>query len=185
LLEPKEWMNEPSAVAAKLRTRWQEFQSITEKLLGDGWQVMPTLTGLAFFLYVSGSQIPVATKGPSPEEEQRLRQLGINDRVQRLETRTLLDVYEAESEACDRAWYAKNAGPLDDPEGEGPFYSAVRLDMLDAKKAIEEKFGIEALTADDELELAYLNGHLSALRWVLGSEWDRLCTCASTEGCQD
>jgi hypothetical protein len=46
---------------------------------------------------------------------------------------------------------------------------------LQSAKKVEEKYGIENLTFTD-FEWGMLNGKLSALRWVIGNEWDNLDT---------
>ena len=44
-------------------------------------------------------------------------------------------------------------------------------------KRVEDRFGGPAeLGPYDDFELGMLNGKLSALRWVLGAEWDFLDT---------
>lgn len=48
--------------------------------------------------------------------------------------------------------------------------------MSDAMQAIEERYGADNVGPWDDWGWGFVNGKLSALRWVLGSEWDFLDT---------
>ena len=41
---------------------------------------------------------------------------------------------------------------------------------------VEKTYGVESLGPYDDFEWGMVNGKLSALRWVLGDEWDFLDT---------
>jgi hypothetical protein len=74
----------------------------------------------------------------------------------------------------DKLWYnrhkcleysVKNEGKVVCPE-------IWQTALAEAQK-VEQKYGIDNLQFDD-FEWGMLNGKISALRWVLGSEWDDL-----------
>jgi len=48
--------------------------------------------------------------------------------------------------------------------------------VLAARARIEAQFDKQSLETLDDFELGMINGKLSALRWVLGDEWDFLDT---------
>ncbi|MCX5310686.1 PIN domain-containing protein [Streptomyces sp. NBC_00154] len=85
------------------------------------------------------------------------------------DTRSLLEILEAQEEYFDRIWYTRSiARRAEKPSEED-------LGKL-ARERIEKKYGAETLLPADDWEYGFLNGKLSALRWVLGSEWDFLDT---------
>jgi hypothetical protein len=43
-------------------------------------------------------------------------------------------------------------------------------------KRVEQQHGLEKLGPWDDFEWGMINGKLSALRWVLGEDWDELYT---------
>lgn len=98
------------------------------------------------------------------------------------EPRTLAEIAEAEQEFFDRIWYVRSVVHSDDkpdlPEG-------IRAGMMSARERIEARYGRDELRkpigpltpgCDEAWEYGFINGKLSALRWVLGSEWDFLDT---------
>ncbi|MEV4942211.1 PIN domain-containing protein [Streptomyces zaomyceticus] len=85
------------------------------------------------------------------------------------DTRSLLDIIEAQEEYFDRIWYTRNVSRMiEDPSRED-------LGRL-SRERMERKYGAESLLPKDDWEYGFWNGKLSALRWVLGSEWDFLDT---------
>lgn len=92
-------------------------------------------------------------------------------------TRSLADILAAEKEYFDKIWYVRSLMR----EGET---GQINLDVSDslketihsARRRIEEKFGVANLPPVDDWEWGFMHGKLSALRWVLGEEWDFLDT---------
>lgn len=109
------------------------------------------------------------------------------------EFRSLRDLVEAESTLFRKVWYNRHMNLRHDiehgllkvvPESEysrSPYRSDQILDSvwanaLEAAKRTEDEFGIENLGPWDDFEWGMINGKLSAIRWVLGEEWDMLDT---------
>lgn len=97
------------------------------------------------------------------------------------EPRSLTEILEAEGEFFDRIWYDRKlvlqANIKEGLEKESP--PEIKKGMLAAMKRIEAKYGGKSALRNyykDDFEWGMLNGKLSALRWVLGDEWNFLDT---------
>lgn len=53
-----------------------------------------------------------------------------------------------------------------------PERAEIFIQARTAAREVEERLGMEALTCADDFELGVLNGRLSALRWVMGWDWE-------------
>jgi len=107
--------------------------------------------------------------------------------------RRLSEILEAEHLLFRQVWYNRHwnlRARIEDgthhvvPETDysrSPYNSNQTLDSvwasaLAAAKRTEEEVGIENLGPWDDFEWGMINGKLSALRWVLGDDWDMLDT---------
>jgi len=97
------------------------------------------------------------------------------------EPRSLTEILQAETEFFDRIWYDRKLVMLDNIkqglEKEPPH--DIKKGMFAAMKRAEAKYGGEAAMREyykNDFEWGMLNGKLSALRWVIGDEWDNLDT---------
>jgi PIN domain len=93
------------------------------------------------------------------------------------EPRRLDEIQEAEQEFFDRIWYNRSLGHEAQLEVEAKAaLEHLRKVAGPARRRVEERYGAENLGPYTDFEWGMLNGKLSALRWVLGSEWDFLDT---------
>ena len=107
------------------------------------------------------------------------------------EPRHLSEIIEALDVLWDQIWYNRHhnwlyrietgehkivkestPGAYNPNETPQSIYKAARK----AAKAVEKKRGLKNLGPWDDFEWGMLNGKMSALRWVLGDEWDFLDT---------
>jgi len=109
------------------------------------------------------------------------------------EPRRLTEIVEAIDEFVTKVWYnrhqvarekieegiikivEKETFPIKNHETR-PIQRDVWEGALKAAAKVEKRFGLENLGPWDDFEWGMLNGKLSALRWVLGDEWDMLDT---------
>ena len=107
------------------------------------------------------------------------------------ESRGLTEMIEVERELEQKIWYNRHQtrsykiekGEIKIIDRKDFDIKTVNTTIVDdiwegakkSAKAVEEKYGIENLYWDD-FEWGMLNGKLSALRWVIGDEWDNLNT---------
>lgn len=93
--------------------------------------------------------------------------------------RGLDEILDAEQEMFDKVWYERSMRHDRDLVAEGKMEDLEGHQRVarKARERIEATYcGDEHLDPRDAFEVGMLNGKLSALRWVLGNEWDFLDT---------
>jgi hypothetical protein len=100
------------------------------------------------------------------------------ERYLRANMRTKAEIWEASGEFFDRVWYGRKLEYLANiAEGiEKESTPEIMGGMRRAMRKVEAEFGRESLHVEDEFEWGMINGKLSALRWMLGDDWDMLDT---------
>ncbi|MET3289278.1 UNVERIFIED_CONTAM: hypothetical protein ABID98_001848 [Brevibacillus sp. OAP136] len=109
------------------------------------------------------------------------------------EPRRLTEIIEAIDEFTTKVWYnrhqvlrekieagiveivEKESFPIKDHETR-PIQREIWEGALRSAAKVEERFGVDDVGPWDDFEWGMINGKLSALRWVLGDEWDMLDT---------
>ncbi|MFI6887975.1 hypothetical protein [Streptosporangium canum] len=94
------------------------------------------------------------------------------------EPRTLVEILEAEREYFDKIWYVRSL-IRQEKEAHGEADSVpeeLAAQVESAMRRIENRYGAENVGPWDDWGWGFVHGKLSALRWVLGSEWDFLDT---------
>jgi hypothetical protein len=91
--------------------------------------------------------------------------------------RTVKEILDAEQEFFDKIWHKRHLMLKSKVEsGEEICVPEIWKKALEAAKRLEEKYGQAQLGPYNDFEWGMLNGKLSALRWVLGDDWDFLDT---------
>lgn len=109
------------------------------------------------------------------------------------DTRGITEIDDALSELVDKLWYGRHGALADSVhEGRTPivesgteidyrvFPRPVHRDIWEASenaaRRVEQQYGVKELGPWDDFEWGMISGKVSALRWVLGYEWDMLDT---------
>lgn len=88
--------------------------------------------------------------------------------------RSVKQIFSAEDEFFTKVWYGgKQSAELYREQGTP---EEIIRGILKAKREAEKRFGKKNLEPWSDFEWGILSGKLSALRWVLGYEWDMLDT---------
>jgi len=95
--------------------------------------------------------------------------------------RSVRSVLKAEKEFMDRIWYDRKLVLIDNVKRgkEKPNTLEIQKGMLASMKRVEQEYGGKKALRDyykSDFEWGMMNGKLSALRWVLGDDWDMLDT---------
>lgn len=115
------------------------------------------------------------------------------DREWHEEPRRLSEIVEAIDEFTDKVWHERHQGlaaavesgrirlvdsgtDVASDESPHPMRRDIWNGALKAARQVEKQYGPEGLGPWSDFEWGMLNGKLSALRWVLGDEWDMLDT---------
>ncbi|MGA2172672.1 MAG: hypothetical protein ABSG82_06630 [Sedimentisphaerales bacterium] len=100
-----------------------------------------------------------------------------DDEAEPFEKRSEEEVAAIVGELIDKVWYNRHQDLKQlIEEGKETCDPQIWRDALKAAKKIEDKYGEDNLGPYDDFEWGMLNGKLSALRWLLGYEWDMLDT---------
>jgi hypothetical protein len=95
------------------------------------------------------------------------------------EPRRLDEIQAAEQEFFDRIWYQRSLAhewKCEDSGDHAGLGSLLRIAGPGRRRFEEAYKGRHNLGPYNDFDWGMLNGKLSALRWVLGSEWDFLDT---------
>ncbi len=93
------------------------------------------------------------------------------------EVRTLEEVLEAENMFFDKIWFDRHLSlEYRIEQGMEDVNPEIWQGAMESARKVIEKYGEENLGPYSDFKWGMLNGKLSALRWVLGDEWDMLDT---------
>ena len=91
--------------------------------------------------------------------------------------RSIDDIIRMEQEFFDKIWFDRHLTlKYRVEQGIESVDPKIWKDAIAAAETIIEKYGEDNLGPYSDFEWGMLNGKMSALRWVLGDEWDMLDT---------
>ena len=135
---------------------------------------------LAYFSYVNEQGITrIERKLDDLCENIRNRseRISVFDDTEGDEVRTLEDVLEAENMFFDKIWFDRHLSlEYRIEQGMEDVNPEIWQGAMESARKVIEKYGEENLGPYRDFEWGMLYGKLSALRWVLGDEWDMLDT---------
>lgn len=115
------------------------------------------------------TSLPAAFSAQFPHEfDELLEEFDLRE-----EPRSYEEIRAAEQEMFDRIWYERS---LSHEHDEGVDPEELRHIAGPGRARVEEAYGRDNLGPYTHFEWGVLNGKMSALRWVLGAEWDFLDT---------
>lgn len=85
-------------------------------------------------------------------------------------------IIAAEEEFFEKIWYNRHQSLKERVRLGEPIEPNILKGALASAKRVENKYGKKNLGPYDDFEWGMINGKLSALRWVLGDDWDMLDT---------
>jgi hypothetical protein len=101
--------------------------------------------------------------------------LAFRHEVETTALRRVSEIVAVEHELFERLWYGRSEAAATDERPDG--YSKELWAMAKrAAKRIEDEYGRDSLWSNMETQFDWglLSGKVSAIRWVLGDEWDNL-----------
>ncbi len=89
--------------------------------------------------------------------------------------RRVSEIIAVGHELFDRLWFGRSEAAVSD-ERPDDYSTEIWNTARAAARRIEEQYGAELLRKDTETQFDWgmLSGKISAIRWVLGDEWDFL-----------
>ena len=90
--------------------------------------------------------------------------------------RSIRAILNAEREFFDRVWYDRKLLFIQRTKETARTPKEILKGMWRGMREVEQKYGRKNLGPYDKFEWGMINGKLSALRWVLGEDWDILDT---------
>jgi hypothetical protein len=151
-----------------LTDRLAAIRTAAERLHAEGWAVSGTAFGVTF--------MPPDSLSEGGTEE-AIERLGLAEKLDQQPGRTLPEIESAAGELHDRVWHERRlVHRIEEPNWEDTSDPASFKGMIRAMRRVERTYGREALGVKNDFEWGMINGKLSALRWVLGDEWDMLDT---------
>ena len=90
--------------------------------------------------------------------------------------RSIKNILKIEEQFTDMIWYDRHQLLNQMVKKGHPVNPDIWKGALKSAKMVEKKYGKKNLGPHDDFEWGMINGKLSAIRWVLGDEWDTLDT---------